>query len=298
LSIAKLTGVVLAIGYSVTGSAAELQQDTLQAWDEYVRGSDLHVRERVAGKKPFLWLDDAPNRDAHLRRGEVIVAPIIDHGSRSIPNGLIHHWIGAVFIPHATLDSLTNVLNNFDRYKEFYRPLVVESATIACTEQEQEYSMVWRHRVLMVDAATRGHYKVQLHSVDLKRGYGVTEARGIQEIQGFGERDQRLLAPDTGSGFIWRIRSVSRYEERDGGVYLEIEALVLTRDMPASMRWLLSPVISRLSINSLKMTLRQTCDAVRSSGAIRNRLCPMPETNFVAATSASRGGASGFQAPR
>jgi hypothetical protein len=299
LSIAKLAGVFLAIGYSVTGSAAELQQDTLQAWDEYVRGSDLQVRERVAGKKPFLWLDDSPDRAARMRRGEVIVAPVIGHGSQSVPNGLIHDWIGAIFIPHATLTSLMSVLDNFDRYKEIYRPLVVESATIACTEQEQEYSMVWRHRVLMVDAATRGHYKAQSHSVDPKRGYGITEASGIQEIQGFGERDQRLLAPDTGSGFIWRIRSVSRYEERDGGVYLEIEALALTRDIPVSMRWLASPVINHLSINSLKMTLRQTRDAVRSSGTIRNQVCPTPQTHGVNVASASRGVAtSGFPASR
>jgi hypothetical protein len=298
LSITKLAGVVLTIGYSVTGSAAELQWDTLQAWDQYIRGSDIQVRERVVGKRPFLWVDDSPDRAAHLRRGEVIAAPLVGHGNQSVPNGLIHHWIGAVFIPHTTLTSLMNVVNNFDRYKEIYRPLVVESATIACTEQEQEYSMVWRHRVLMVDAATLGHYKTELHSFDPKRAYRITEASRIQEIQRFGEREQRLLAPDTGSGFIWRIRSVSRYEERDGGVYLEIEALALTRDILASMRWLVSPVIDHLSINSLKMMLRQTRDAVRSPGAIRNRLCPTPQTNDVDVTSASRSGASGFQASR
>jgi hypothetical protein len=298
LSMAKLAGVVLAIGYSVSGSGAELQRDTLQAWDQYVRGSDLQLREHVLGTRPFLWVDGSTERAAHVRQGEVIVAPLLGHGNQSVPNGLIHHWIGAIFIPHTTLSSLMNVVNNFDRYKEIYRPLVVESATIACTEQEQEYSMVWRHRALMVDAATRGQYKTQLHRVNPNRAYGITDASRIQEIEGFGEREQRLLAPDTGSGFIWRIRSVSRYEERDGGVYLEIEALALTRDIPASMRWLVGPVINHLSINSLKMTLRQTRDAVRSSGGIRNRMCPTPQTNGVSVANASSGGASGFQAPR
>lgn len=284
--------MVLGIGFPIAVSAAELQPDTLKAWDEYVRGSDLQVREHATGKKPFLWVDDSPGRAARLKHGEIIVAPVIGHGTQNVPNGLIHHWLGAVFIPHSTLTSLLNVANDFDRYKEIYRPLVVESTTIACTDQEQEYSMVWRHRVLMVDAATQGRYKVHFHAVDPQRAYGITESTGIQEIQGFGEREQRLLAPDTGSGLIWRIRSVSRYEERDGGVYLEIEVIALTRDIPASMRWLVSPVVNHLSINSLKTTLRQTRDAVRSSGAAGNRSCAAPQTDGVNVTSDRRGGVS------
>jgi hypothetical protein len=289
LRIAKFAVVVLAVGYSVSGSAAELQPDTIQAWDQYVRRNDHQEMERVTGTRPFLWTDDSPDRAARLRGGEIIVAPFVGHGNQPVPNGLIHHWIGAVFIPRATLARLIDVVNDFDRYKEIYRPLVVESSTVACSDQEQEYSMVWRHRALIVDAAARGHYKTELYSLDAKRGYGITEASSIQEIQSFGERDQRLLAPGTGSGFIWRIRSVSRYEERNGGVYLEIEALALTRDIPASMRWIVSPVVNHLSINSLKLTLRQTRDAVLSSAAPRNRMCP------INVASASRDGASGFR---
>jgi hypothetical protein len=287
------------IACAVAGSGAELQKDTLQAWNQYVRASDLQVQEHADGKMPFLWIDQSPDHAAHLRRGEVIVAPLVGHGNQNVPNGLVHHWVGAVFIPHATIASLINVVNNFERYKEIYRPLVVESATTACTDYEQEYSMVWRHRVLMVDAAARGEYKTKLYSVDPRRAYAVTEVSRIQEIQGFGGREQVLLAPDTGSGFIWRIRSVSRYEERDGGVYLEIEAFALTRDIPPSMRWLVSPIVNHLSINSLKMTLRQTRDAVRSSGSIQNHLCPAPRTNDISISSARRIGIAGpLQASR
>ena len=83
-----------------------------------------------------------------------------------------------------------------------------------------------------------------------------------QAPKGTGER---LLSPDTGDGFIWRIRSVARYEERDGGVYLELEAMAPTRDIPASLAWLVSQVVNHLSINSLVMTLRQTRDVAISS---------------------------------
>jgi hypothetical protein len=61
---------------------------------------------------------------------------------------------------------------------------------------------------------------------------------------------------------IWRIYGSARYEQRDGGVYLEIEGIALSRDIPTSMRWLLNPVVNHLSVNSLTTTLWQTREAV------------------------------------
>jgi hypothetical protein len=87
----------------------------------------------------------------------------------------------------------------------------------------------------------------------------------VREIQRYGRTGERLLPPGAGNGFIWRIRGVARYEERDGGAYLELEATALTRDIPASLAWMVNPVVSHLSIYSLTTTLLQTRDAVISS---------------------------------
>lgn len=69
-----------------------------------------------------------------------------------------------------------------------------------------------------------------------------------------------------------RIHSIARYEERDGGVYFELEAIALTRDIPASLAWMVKPVVNHLSINSLTTTLRQTRDAVISQTARPERI--------------------------
>jgi hypothetical protein len=45
-------------------------------------------------------------------------------------------------------------------------------------------------------------------------------------------------------------------------VYLEIEAIALTRDIPLSVFWLVNPAVHRLSMSSLTVTLRQTRQAV------------------------------------
>jgi len=84
-----------------------------------------------------------------------------------------------------------------------------------------------------------------------------------------GRRKSRLTVgtqavPGTGSGFIWRLFSISRFEERDSGVYVELEVMALSRCVPAGLRWLVNPVVSRLSQSSLVTSLSQTREAVKS----------------------------------
>jgi len=49
------------------------------------------------------------------------------------------------------------------------------------------------------------------------------------------------LPDGTGSGYVWRLHSIARYEQREGGVDLELEAIALTRDIPASVSMVRKP---------------------------------------------------------
>ena len=256
--------------------AAELQSATLQAWNSYLDETGVRMEQRLASQNGFLWADESNDRAARVRRGEVVVLPVVGHGTEKVPNGLVHHWIGAVLVPGASIDDLWAVVHDYDNYKQLYRPAVRASRTLACTETEQEFQMVWQRHVVFVNAAMQGHYQARDVRVDARRGYSVVDATEIRQIEGYGHASQHLLAPDTGSGFVWRIRSLARYEERDGGVLLELEAIALTRDIPASLSWMVTPVVNHLSIDSLTTTLRQTREAVintRRSGG-RPASCP------------------------
>ena len=61
-----------------------------------------------------------------------------------------------------------------------------------------------------------------------------------------------------GKGLIWRLYSAPRFEERDGGVYIELEALALSRDIPAGLHWMIEPIVRRVSRSSLATALQQT----------------------------------------
>jgi hypothetical protein len=266
---------LLAMGIPGALSAIELQRDTLTAWNDYVWKADSTMQARLDGRRPFLWIDEASGRRgalrARLRRGEVVVAPVVGHGTQTVPNGLIHDWIGAAFIPNATLDGLFAVVHDYGRYKEIYKPVVADSKMLACTEVDQRFSMIWQHKILFVNAAMDAQY--QAHDlVDGRRDYNVASTTRVQEIQSYGRSGERLLPPDEGNGFMWRVHSIARYEEQDGGVYLELEAIALTRDIPASIKWLVNPVVNHLSIDSLTTTLRQTRDAVGSLAARPERI--------------------------
>jgi hypothetical protein len=139
---------------------------------------------------------------------------------------------------------------------------VVDSSLLQCDGGAREFSMRWLHKVLFVTAALDSEYQSHDYRVDDRRWYTLSSTTRVQEIQDYGEPGERRLPPGQGNGYIWRLSSIARYEERDGGVYVELEAMALTRDIPGSVRWLVGPVVSRLSRNSLLTSLQQTRDAV------------------------------------
>ena len=256
VGLALFSTAVLELG------AMELQPATVRAWDDYIGSVDSRMQLRLHGQLPFLWADEAGGRTRSLENGKTLIAPATGNGTRGVPDGLIHHWIGAIFIPNVNLQALRSVVNDYDRYKDFYKPVVADSKAMPCSNADRQFSMIWQHRVLFVNAAVEGQYRVRDFAVDARHGYYIATTTQMREIEAFGHRNERFLPPGIGDGFIWRLQSIARYEERDGGVFLELEAIALTREIPASLRWLVSPVVNHLSINSLTTTLQQTRAAV------------------------------------
>ena len=259
-------------------SASDLKPETITVWSEYVRSADSRMKDRLEGKTSFLWTNESADRRRRVSRGETPVSPVLSHGTQTVPNGLIHHWIGAIFIPGATIDSLSAVMQNYNAYKDVYKPVVVDSKTLDCTSTEPRFWMLWQTKVLFIAAAIEGDYQVHHVRVDSRRGYDISDSIQVQEIENYGHPGQRLLPDGTGNGYIWRMHSIARYEQRDGGVDLELEAIALTRDIPTSVRWLVNPIVNHLSVNSLITTLQQTRDAVNAlpSKADARSMCPEP----------------------
>ncbi len=94
-------------------SAEELRSETLRAWDAYVELTEQRIAEELESEEGFLVMDFLPPADASRARevtlsGDVFVLKMEtrnEEGRRiEVPDGMIHHWYGSIFVPGAALE--------------------------------------------------------------------------------------------------------------------------------------------------------------------------------------------------
>jgi hypothetical protein len=73
----------------------------------------------------------------------------------------------------------------------------------------------------------------------------------------------RPLSAKDEHGFLWRLNTYWSYEERDGGLYLQVEAVSLTRAVPRGLGWAIGPYVESVPRESVEFTLRSAVKALR-----------------------------------
>ena len=219
--------------------AAELNQQSLTAWEKYVATAKANMQERLMGKSPFLWVDEDPMTRRRVNSGEIVITPVGSTHPLSVPRGLIHHWVGAVFIPGARIKDLDNVVGDYSKYSEIYRPTLIKTELLDSNGDEQKISIIWVQRALLVTAAFYTELDSNYVALNSRQGYMNIYATRVQQIEHYGQRDELRLAPDEGSGYVWRLATFARFEERNGGLYLELEVVALSREFSGATRFLL-----------------------------------------------------------
>ena len=258
--VAVLAGMMVFEPFPVSG--AELKQETLDSWELYLQAARVSILSRAGGH--FLWADESPERASRVRSGEVAVSPIDGNTQERVPFGLIHHWIGAAFIPGARIDNVIAVIRDYDHYAEFYKPAVIDAKTLSRNAAEDHFSMVMVDKAMFMKRALDSDYQSRFTQVDRRKWYSIAQTTRVQELAGAAKPNTRRLPDGEGSGYIWRMCTISRYEERDGGVYVEIEAIALSRSIPAMLQLVVEPMVRRVSKSSLTTTLEQTRAAAAS----------------------------------
>lgn len=263
----RIVAVLLLLRFSPSIGAATLKPETIAAWDTYLESANAAMQARLQPGAHFLWLDETPKMAERLRTKGPYIAPAARQIPRKVPNGLIHDWIGVGFVPNAKIDDIVRVLRDYDKYKEVYRPGVIGSASHSTDGTKDLFSLRLANRSVVAKTALDTDCEASYFRVDERRWYGISNTIHIQEIDKFGTQAQRTLPEDTGTGLIWRLSSITRLEERDGGVYAELEALALSRDIPAALRVFVTPIVRRVSRDSLLLSLHQTRMAVDATMA-------------------------------
>jgi hypothetical protein len=196
-----------------------------------------------------------------------------------VPRGLIHHWIGAVFLSGTRLDNVLSVVRQYGRYKEFYAPNVIESALLRQTDKQDTFSLRMLNKAVVAKFALDADFQGTYTRVDENKIYSISSTTSVREVEHFGLSDEHEAPADTGRGLIWRLYSISRFEQRDGGVYVELEAVALSRDVPGSLRWLVDPIVRRTSRSSMVVSLQKTEGAVLATTQAAKNIQKDPPSN-------------------
>lgn len=252
-----------------TATTVQLMPETVKAFDGYIRDAEADM-EKALGSGPFLWSDVSSERTQQVRRGRVVAQFWTGHGPVKVPDGLIHDWIGAVFIPGPTVKDVLALLQDYDNHKNIYRPEVIASSLTSHRDNHfRVYLRFLKKKIITVVLDT--DHDVHYRPLDRTHWACCSYTTRIAEVKDAGGPKERVLPPDTGYGFLWRLYSYWRFLERDSGVYVECRAISLSRDVPFGMGWMVEPIIQKLPRESLINTLEATRRALHAEA--RQPLC-------------------------
>jgi hypothetical protein len=266
--------ILLRVHPSVGAATLTLKPETKAAWDAYLQAANDAMQARLQPGAHFLWLDEEPDRREDVRAKGPYIAPMSKDIPRKVPHGLIHDWLGVGFIPGAKIEDILLVVRDYDHYKEMYRPGVIDSVSRGTDGVKDLFSMRLVNKSVVAKTALDAECEVSYIRVDDQHWYGISHTTRIVEVEKFGTPEARTLPEDVGTGLIWRLSSITRLEERDGGVYAELEAIALSRDIPVAFRVFATPIVRRVSRDSLATSLHQTKVAIDAGKAHRTEQIP------------------------
>lgn len=249
---------------------ADLQPHTLAAFRLYAAATERRVLQQVQPAGPFLYIDrlQPPQHDeilAQLRAGEMYMDPLetraADGGEIEIEDGLVHHWLGVVFIPGVTLEETLRLVQDYDRHAEIYGPAVAAAHIIE--RQGDNFRVFMRfHKEKVITVVMDTVHEVEYVRPAPDRVYSISRTSSVREVEDAGTADEHVRADGEGHGFLWRLNSYWRFLERDGGTYVECESISLTRSIPFMLRWLVGPFVNDVPREQLADLLQTTRDTL------------------------------------
>ncbi|MBI1956736.1 MAG: hypothetical protein HYS38_10110 [Acidobacteria bacterium] len=260
---------------------AELQQHTVAAWGTYVRLTERRITAELDGGQKFLVTDFLGDSEASsvrnlLRRGQVDIRKMktLDAADQEIQvkDGMIHHWLGSIFVPGVKLDSFLEWLQDYNHHAQRFQE-VEESRLLARNGNTfQIFLRLRRKKIITV------YYNTEHSAVYRSHGPRRASSRGfatkIAELDHPGTPQEQEKPVGSDRGFLWRLNSYWRYQEEDGGVSVECESLSLSRDIPFGLGWLINGYVESVPRESLENTLLSIREGVKKTRAAEQASLP------------------------
>jgi hypothetical protein len=266
-----LVGIVVLASLTTALAAADLKPQTVAAFDRYVRATEAQMVP-----DPFLRVDGLSDVDrraalADLSRGEVYIERLSTREAGKpidVPGGLIHHWLGAVFVPGATVAEALDLMQDYDRHAEIFRPAIASSRLVSRDGDAFQVELrFYMKKVITVVVNTQNEARFTRLGSD--RAQSRIYSLRIAEVADPGTPQERERPVGRDGGYLWRLYTYWRFLERDGGTYVQCEAISLTRGIPFVLGWLIGPFVTSIPRESLSFTMETTRKTLAGPGQAR-----------------------------
>ena len=232
----------------------------MAAFQAYVSATESRLNRQHQSPDTFLVLSGG--KQERLRSGEVIIEQLTPASAAETAGSLLHHWRGTAFVPGAKSADFKRLMEDYTNYPRNFAPQVLRANLISRSGDRLQASMrVRQHHGITVVMDTA--YDITCEQLDPQHGYSISRSTNIAEIASPGTPSEHALSPSEAHGFLWQLNTYWSYEEKDGGLYLQIETISLTRSIPTGLKWMIGPYVESIPRESMEFTLRAACNALR-----------------------------------
>lgn len=260
-----------------TCAAADVTPAANQAYDRYVQLTLAQTMQEVAQPATYLWIDHQSSADRQsdmqtLRDGKLVIAQIqtLDSGKAiDAPGALIHHWVGTTFVPGVTLDQTLAFMQDYDHKVNYFKPDILISKILK--QSGGDYSVHLRfYQKKVVSTVIDTDQEIHYQRVDATHAWSRSHTTRVQEVSNAGDKGEKLEPVGHDHGYVWRMDTVWRFEEKDGGTYVECQAMSLSRDIPTGLGWMVEPFVKSVPKESLTFTLETARNALMKRASQHN----------------------------
>lgn len=236
------------------------------AYNAYCQQIEARLARQHQSQSVFLAPPANPgDEEARLRRGEFIIEQLSPENAQ-VDGALIHHWRATAFVPGTRASDFLRLMQDYNAYPQRFSPQVLAAKLLSTNgDQTRVWMRVRQKHVITVVMDTT--YDVIWTRLDSQHGYSISHSTKISEIDSPGTSSERALDAAHGHGFLWRQNTYWTYEERGGGLYLQVESVSLTRSIPSGLDWIIGPYVKSVPRESLEFTLHSVCNALRKPSA-------------------------------
>jgi hypothetical protein len=238
-----------------------LKPETLADFKKYQENVDREITLQVRGERPFQWIQQHPDRAQKARLGEVVTHAFTGNNGQSVPGGLIHDWVGVIFLQGVQLEAVRDLILNTDRHSAAYAEAQWAKTLSRGGNQSVTAMRLVKKKILTVVLDIE--YDNQWQSPAPDKWVMRARSRKVTEIDDPNTPEEKALPPDTGHGFLWRMNSNWLLRQDTDGVWAELRVVSLSRDTPFGLGWAIKPLIRDFPVEGINATLRQTQHALR-----------------------------------